>query len=140
VAEARDGEVQELLLRDVSRAGHELSRAHLTDLPGRMPLRDLVRRRVHEEVATYNADPGPIYRGLVAPADAVRYSDGFRMRIPRPLDADRFVTAVEEAVAAGLVRFRVGDTETADLDAEVATAEHDEVTTVLERPIVARAP
>jgi hypothetical protein len=132
--------VTALLLRDVSRAGHELSRATLTQLPPVVTLRELVRRRVHAEVAVYNADPGPVYVGFVQPADAIRHSDGFRMRTPRPLDADRFVTAVEEAVAAGVLRFRVGDHEVADLDTEVTVADHAEITAVLERPVVARPP
>lgn len=131
--------MSDLLLRDVSRAGHELSRAYLADLPARASLRELVRLRVHGEVAGYNADPGPVYVGLVAPEDAVRYSDGFRMRTPRPLDADRFVTAVEEAVAAGVLRFEIGDLETDDLDHEVVVDDHDEVTLVLQRPVIARA-
>jgi hypothetical protein len=125
-------------LRDVSHAGHELSRAYLGDLPVRATLRELVRLRVHGEVAGYNADPGAVYVGLVAPEDAVRHSDGFRVRTPRPLDAGRFVTAVEEAVAAGALRFQVGDLETDDLDHELIVADHDEVTLVLQRPVIAR--
>lgn len=127
----------EVLLRDISRAGHELSRATLTDLPDRTTLRDLVTRRVRAEVATYNRAPGPVHVGLVQPHDAVRHSDGFRMPRPRPLDADRHVAAVEEAVAAGLVTFLVTGQETADLDVEVPVADLDEITLVLGRSVVA---
>jgi hypothetical protein len=127
-------------MRDVSRAGHELGRARLDGLPARISLRALLEQRMRREAEAYNADPGPVFRGLVQPADSIRHSDGFRLRQPRPLDADRLMTAVEEAVAAGLLAFRVGATEQTDLAAEVDVDAHDEVVAVLERPVVAREP
>lgn len=128
----------ELEMRDISPGGHALSGATVTGLPDRATLREILDRRVHAEVAAYNADPGPIYAGLVQPEDAVRYSDGFRMREPRPLDAAHLLTAVQEAVAAGVVVFHVGDARTADLDHEVDVTVTAEIVTELRRPIVAR--
>ena len=129
-----------ILLRDVSRAGHELGRIELEDLPERLTLRALLARRIRDEVAAYNAEPGPVYVGFVQPEDAVRYSDGHRMRRPRRLDAERFVQAAEQAAEAGLLRVALGETLVSDLDVEVALAEHDELVLVLERPVVARDP
>jgi hypothetical protein len=128
----------ELLMRDISRAGHELGRATLPGLPERLTIRALLGRRIREEVAVYNRDPGPVYVGFVQPEDAMRYSDGHRMRRPRPLDADRFVLAAEQAVDAGLLSFRFGDRTVDDLDVQVAPAELDEIVAVMERPVVAR--
>lgn len=125
-------------MRDQSRAGHVLGGALVEGLPEETTLGELVRVRVHHEVATYNGDPGPVYRGLVAPEDAIRHSDGFRMPHARPLDADRFVRAVHEAVAAGLVHFRVGEQAHDDLAASFDADEVDEVVVVMDRPIVAR--
>lgn len=127
-----------LLVRDVSRAGHELGRATLVGLPARLTIGALLERRIRDEVATYNREPGPVYVGFVQPEDAVRYHDGHRMRRPRPLDADRFVLAAEQAVEVGLLSFRVGDRTVGDLDVEVAPAELQEVVAVLQRPVVAR--
>jgi hypothetical protein len=133
-----DHDQSELLMRDISRAGHELGRATLVGLPGRLTIRALLGRRIRDEVAVYNRDPGPVYVGFVQPEDAMRYRDGHRMRRPRPLDADRFVLAAEQAVEAGLLSFRVGDRTVDDLDVEVTPAELDEVVAVMERPVVAR--
>jgi hypothetical protein len=127
-------------MEDVSPGGHVLSHATVAELPARAPLRDVLAARIDAEVATYNADPGPVYHGLVQPEDAVRYSDGFRMRAPRRLDAAHLLRAVEEAVAAGVVVFRVGDDTVVDLDHEVAVDEVECITTVMRRPIVARGP
>ena len=127
-----------VLMRDVSRAGHELGRARLHDLPDRLPLRDLLRARVEADVAAYDQDPGPVFRGLVQPPDAMRHSDGFRMSRPRTLEAAPMIAAAHEAVRRGLLAVRVGETTVDDLDAEVPVAEHDEIVTVLERSVVAR--
>jgi hypothetical protein len=134
---ATDG-TETLLMRDVSRAGHELGRAALVGLPARLTLRALLGGRIRHEVAAYNRAPGPVYVGLVQPQDAMRYSDGHRMRRPRELDAERLVLAAEQAVAAGLLSFRLGDRTVTDLDVEVAPGELDEVVAVMERPVVAR--
>ncbi len=131
--------MSEVLLRDVSRAGHELGRRTVQDLPSRASIRTILEQAIRTEVAAYNADPGPVYVGFVQPEDAMRYSDGHRMRRPRTLDPDRFVQAALEAVAAGLLRFRLDDgVETDDLEHPVEVDAVSEVVAVLERPVVAR--
>jgi hypothetical protein len=133
-----DHDPRELSMRDVSRAGHELGRAVVRGLPRTVTLRALLGRRIRDEVAAYNRKPGPVYVGFVQPQDAMRYSDGHRMRRPRELDAERFVLAAEQAAEAGLLSFRVGERTVTDLDTEVVPADLDELVAVLERPVVAR--
>ncbi len=123
-------------MRDQSRAGHVLGGARVTDLPDEVSVRDVVRTRINGEVAAYNAAPGPVFRGLVQPADAVRHSDGFRMHEPRPLDAQRLIAAAEEAITRGLLRLRLDD-RPVDLDQSITPADHDELVAVLERSVVA---
>jgi hypothetical protein len=127
-------------MREVSPAGHELSRATVEGLAGEPSLRDVIRARINAEVAAYNRDPGIVFVGMVQPEDAIRYSDGFRLRTPRTLDGDRLLTAVEEAVSAGVVRFVVGDRTLDDLGAVIDLETTALITTVMQRPIVARAP
>lgn len=122
---------------DISRIGHQLGRGRLTDLPARLPLGELLDRRVRAEVAAYNADPGPVYGGLVQPHDAVRYSEGSRMRRLRQLDADVFAAAVREALETRILHVRAGEQVLTTSDDEVAVAELDEVTVVLNRPVIA---
>lgn len=128
-----------LVMRDVSRSGHPLGAASITGLPDRLTLGAVLRARIEGEVGRYNADPGPVYTGLVQPEDAVRYSDGFRMQAPRTLDPGRLVTAAFEAVAAGLVSFEVDGRPVTDLDHEVEPDAVDEIVVILHRPVVARA-
>jgi hypothetical protein len=132
--------MQRINLREVSPAGHELSRATVEGLVGEMSVRDIIRARINAEVAAYNQDPGTIYVGMVQPEDAIRHSDGFRMRTPRPLDAEQLLTAVEEAVGAGVVSFIIGDRTVDDLDVVIDLGTTASITTVMRRPIVARVP
>ena len=132
-----DDQVAGLLMRDVSRAGVELGRARLEGLPARLTVGELLARRVRADVTVYNADPGPVFAGLVQPADAIRHSDGFHLRRPRPLEADVLVAAAQQAVRAGLLRVQAGEAMLDDLDAQLAADEHDEVVAVLARPVVA---
>lgn len=122
---------------DLSRAGHVLGRGRLTDLPDRLTFAQLLERRVRDEVATYLAAPDRTFRGLVQPSDAIRYSDGGRMPAPRHLDVDAFVAALHAALHAGHLHGRAEGIELRSGDAEVPVAALDELTVVLERPVIA---
>ena len=54
----------------------------------RVTARELIERRVREEVARYNATLGEEFFGLVQPDDAERLLNGYRMRTPRRISAD----------------------------------------------------
>lgn len=127
----------DILMRDVTRAGRELGRRHLVDLPTSLSVGALLEIRIRDEVEAYNEEPGPVFVGLVQPADSIRHSDGYRMREPRTLDADVAVNAAREAVEVGMLSVQLGDVRLADLEATVAVGDHDEVLVVLERPVIA---
>ncbi len=129
--------VGELEMRDLSHAGVELGGARVTGLPAELALGELLAERIRADVARYNTAPGEVFACLVQPADSVRHRDGHRMRRPRPLDAEPLVAAAREAVARGMLWFRVGGETVTDLDHRVDVDEHDEVLAILRRPVVA---
>ena len=124
-------------MRDLSHTGHELGRAHVSGLPAEASLGAILDARVRSDVARYNEAPGPVFEGLVQPADSVRYSDGHRMQNPRLLDADHLVAAAREAAAAGILWFIVHDRTVTDLGDSVDVDGCEEIAAVLRRPIVA---
>jgi len=130
--------MSEMTMRDTSRAGHVLGGAQVTGLADEVTIREILRTRIRAEVSTYNADPGPVFPGLVQPADGVRHSNGFRMHQPRPLDAELLIAAAEEATTIGLLHLHV-DGQAVDLDEVIMPADHRELTAILERSIVASA-
>ena len=129
----------EIRMRDLSRSRHVLGGAHVEGLPDTASVRAIVQTRIRAEVAAYNADPGPMFTGMVQPSDSVRHSAGYRMRAPRPLDADRSIAAVEEAVAAGMLAFHLDD-RPIGFDEDIEVAAHEEIVAVFERPVVVAAP
>lgn len=126
-------------MRDVSRGGHRLGGGRVKGLATRSSLREIIRARITGEVADYNAELGTVFTGLVQPEDSIRHSDGYHMDRPRELDATQLITAAEEAVAAGMLTFRLGEQTVDALDRDITVDEYDEIVAVFERPVIARA-
>ncbi|MER7359896.1 hypothetical protein [Nonomuraea dietziae] len=105
--------------RDETATGRALAEFSLPDLPERISARELVRLRVREEVARYNAAPSPRFRGLVKPSDAEAELNGYRMRTARKLDWEKQADAAETAFARNGFLLLVGDRQIEDLDTEI---------------------
>ena len=73
-------------ITDATGSGRETARMLLDDVPNPVLLRDLIRHRVREEVARFNASPGPHFNGLVQPTDSESTLNGYALRRPRWLD------------------------------------------------------
>ncbi|MEW2385223.1 hypothetical protein AB0873_24490 [Micromonospora sp. NPDC047707] len=92
---------------------------HLEIFEERLPLRELIRRRVFQEVAEHNARQPEVFRGLVQPGGTERTLNGYRMRERRRVDADeQFARAVEAFTRNGFVVL-VDDRQVEELDVEV---------------------
>jgi hypothetical protein len=82
----------------------------------RLPLRELIRRRIHQEVAEYNAARPTVFHGLVQPAGASIAPGGFRLDRPRRIDAEQqYELAVQAFTRNGFVVL-VGDRQVEELD------------------------
>jgi hypothetical protein len=111
---------------DVSGAGRVGTTTVLADVASRTTLRDLVRTRVRDEVARYNAAPQPIFRGLVMPEDGVPTEDGFRLPRKRKLHWERQADRAIEAFGRNGFFVLVDDKQVTDLDEELElTADSD---------------
>ena len=70
----------------------------------RVTLRELIRRRIRQEAAEFNAAGTAMFRGLVQPSPAERTPDGYRLRPGRRIDPDeQFARAVEAFGRNGFV-------------------------------------
>ena len=104
---------------DETTAGDRSDAWHLEIFEERLPLRELIRRRVFQEVAEHNARDGDTFRGLVQPRDTERTLNGFRMREHRHIDPQaQFDLAVEAFSRNGFVVL-VDDRQVEDLDAMI---------------------
>jgi hypothetical protein len=73
-------------LKDETGAGRVPASLTLDGVDERITLRDLVRTRVREEVARYNARATTVFTGLVMPEGAEPGPDGFRLAAARRID------------------------------------------------------
>jgi len=120
----------DVIVTDASATGRETARLILADVPTPVSLRDLIRFRVREEVARYNANPVPRFNGLVQPTDAEATLNGYVLKVPRKLDWEKQADAALAAfVRNGFVVF-VSDRQVDDLDESLTLEETDVVSFV----------
>ena len=108
-------------VRDETTAGDVLGALDLQLEHERISVRELIRARVHQEVRAFNAQQTSKDRfvGLVQPTDAERELNGYRLRKPRLIDADKQTATAWRAFERGNVLLLVDDRQAEELDEEV---------------------
>lgn len=123
-------------VRDETATGRPIDSWLLPDLPATVTARELVRLRVREEVARFNADRAEYYRGLVQPGETEVTLNGYRVRGRRRLDWERQADAACEAFMRNGFVLLVGDRQVEDLDEVIDLAADLEVVFVKLVPLV----
>jgi len=115
---------------DETTSGGRMNELTLEFLDERITVRELIRSRVYQEVADYNARMPEYFRGLVQPSDAERVLNGYRVRERRRLDWEaQFAKAVAAFRGNGFMLL-VDDRQVTELD-EVVELRHDSEVTFL---------
>ncbi|WP_405587823.1 hypothetical protein [Streptomyces sp. NBC_01092] len=94
----------------------------------RLAVRELIRRRVFQEVAEYNARTPEVFHGLVQPRDAERVLNGYAMRTARRIDPEAQTALALKAFAGNGFLVLVGDRQITDLDEEIELGLGTEIT------------
>ncbi|MFC7262650.1 hypothetical protein [Streptomyces lutosisoli] len=94
----------------------------------RLALRELIRRRVFQEVAEYNARTPGVFQGLVQPRDAERVLNGYALRTSRRIDSEVQTELALKAFAGNGFLVLVGDRQVTELDEEIELVLGTEVT------------
>ncbi|WP_238359903.1 hypothetical protein [Micromonospora fiedleri] len=114
---------------DESTAGARTPAWALQIFEERLTLRELIRRRIHQEVAEYNAATPAPRRLLVQPTSTERVLNAGREQGERRrVDAARQVALAEEAFGRNGFVVLVGDRQVEELDEEVDLRRDTEVT------------
>lgn len=95
-------------IKDVTGAGKVTGTITIEGIDSHITLRDLIRTRVREEVARYNANLTGIFRGLVMPNGAQPAPGGFRIPAGREVDWEQQADRTLDAWAHGGFSVRVG--------------------------------
>ena len=96
----------------------------------------MIRTRVRDEVARYNLEPAPTFRGLVAPDGAAQEALGYRLRTPRRIDWERQADAAIEAFTRNGFFILVNGRQATELDEEILVSETEDVAFVKLVPLV----
>jgi hypothetical protein len=115
-----------LTVRDETAAGRAVGSLVL-DAPDAISLRELIRLRVREEVARYNAQPTDRFHGLVRPTEAEEDLNGYRMRGRTPIDWEKQADAAVTAFSRNGFFVLVADRQVEDLDEVLTLDEASEV-------------
>jgi hypothetical protein len=126
----------EVTIRDESLSGRETGSIGL-EIPESITLRELIRLRVREEVARFNARPTDRFSGLVRPAGSTEEPGGYRMPDPAgPIDWERQADAALTAFLRNGFVVLVGDRQVEDLDEPLRLDVASDVTFVRLVPLV----
>src|SRR6266702_4954280 len=104
---------------DETTSGERTNSLTLEFLTARVTARELIRRRVYEEVQEYNLSTPEYFRGLVQPTEAEKVLNGYKLRERRKIDwEEQYARAVEAFERNGFFML-VDDRQVERLDEEI---------------------
>jgi len=89
--------------------------------------RELLERRIKQEVEHFNSSEPELFQGLVQPTGTEKVLNGYRLRKPRLLDWREQAAAAASAFDAGRLYLLVDDRQLDSLDEELVVAPTTEV-------------
>ena len=110
-----------LTFQDETATGSVLSRLELEISQEMLTARELISRRVQQEVAAYNAEQPSTFQGLVQPTDSERLlnGSGYRLRHAKHIDAEQQVYQALHAFENNGFFLLVNDRQVESLDEEI---------------------
>ena len=102
----------------------------------RVTAREIIRRRVEQEVSAYNQRQGDVFEGLVQPAGSEAAVSGFRMRTPKLLIAVEQVDIALSAFERNRIILLFDDRQVESLDEVVTLVPGSTVTFLRLFPLV----
>ena len=125
-----------LTVYDETPTGERSGGLKLEFLTEQVTARELIRRRVYEEVQEYNLKQPDYFRGLVQPTDAERVLNGYKLRQRRRLDWEQQYARAVEAFERNGFFILVDDRQVEALDEEIPIRLNTEVSFVRLVPLV----
>jgi hypothetical protein len=108
-----------LTILDENASGSILHRLELEISQEMLTVRELIARRVYDEVAAYNERQTGVFQGLVQPTESEKVLNGYRLRPQKLIDAEQQVYRALEAFQNNGFFVLVNDRQVDSLDEEV---------------------
>ena len=125
-----------LTILDENASGSILHRLELEISQEMLTVRELIARRVHDEVTAYNERQSGMFQGLIQPVESERMLNGYRLRPSKLIDAEQQVYRALEAFQTNGFFVLVNDRQVENLDDEVWLGEGATASFVKLTPLV----
>ncbi|MEW6302740.1 MAG: hypothetical protein AB1705_04670 [Verrucomicrobiota bacterium] len=125
-----------LTIYDETTSGQRTPAFTLECLTEKMTVRELIRRRIYQEVQDYNLKEPEYFRGLIEPTDAERTLNGFKLRQRRQINWEEQYERALEAFQRNGFFVLVGNKQAESLDDEFQVKVDAEVSFVKLVPLV----
>jgi hypothetical protein len=102
----------------------------------RISVKELIERRVRQEVDQFNADKSELYRGLVQPTDAEKTLNGYRIGKSKKINREKQIEAAVSAFESGSILLLVDDRQVESLTEELGVTSTSEVVFLKLVPLV----
>jgi hypothetical protein len=99
--------------------GNKTNELHLDLNETTMPLRELLRRRIYQEVSEHNARLRQPFQGLIQPSETEKTLNGSRVRTPHKLSWERQYRKAVEAFERRGFLVLVDELQVSSLDTDV---------------------
>lgn len=108
-----------LQIHDETSTGQRTASTTLVLATERVTAREVLRRRIEQEVEAFNRAKPEYFQGLVQPTDAEAVLNGYRLRNHRLLDWREQAASAERGFANNGFLMLIGDRQVEDLDEEI---------------------
>lgn len=125
-----------LTIQDRTAVGRVLQEMDLSFLADLITVEDLIRQRVTQEVARYNARPEGAFNGLVQPTDSESTLNGYKLRTRRPIDTEQQVQVALRAFQENGFFIIVDERQLEHLDDPIPVHDNLQVTFMRLMPLV----
>jgi len=125
-----------LRVNDETTSGQRTNTFTLACLTERLSVRELIRARIYQEVQDFNQREVECFRGLVAPTEAERTDQGYRLRHRRKIDWEQQFHSALDAFQRGGFFVLVDDQVAQGLDQEFDLKVDTQVSFVKLAPLV----
>ncbi|TPG66549.1 hypothetical protein [Hymenobacter nivis] len=125
-----------LTILDETASGSIIGRLELEISQETLTVRELIARRVHDEVDAYNAQQGGTFRGLIQPTESERVLNGYQLRPAKRIDGEQQVYRALEAFQQNGFFVLVNDRQAESLDEAVWLGEGATASFVKLTPLV----
>jgi len=108
-----------LKVRDETSSGEITMEFELTVLSEKITIRDLIKKRVFDEVDNYNKNAPDMFRGLVQPSESEKAVNGFKLKKRKKVDREKQFKMAAEAFGTSSLIVIVNDRQAESLDEEI---------------------